>query len=103
MATSALTGAGVAPLRATLVETVGKDAISQVARERVVLNTRLVQLLGAARDKIAVLKEGVETRRPLELIALDARDLLSQYEAAVGRKSQDDLLDVIFSRFCIGK
>jgi tRNA U34 5-carboxymethylaminomethyl modifying GTPase MnmE/TrmE len=37
------------------------------------------------------------------MLAARAREVLSYYEEATGRRYQDGLLDVIFSRFCIGK
>jgi len=39
----------------------------------------------------------------MELVAEKAREALHLYEEATGRRYHDGLLDVIFSRFCIGK
>ncbi len=74
-----------------------------VARERLVLNQRLVSLLSSARERVEALKTSLESHNQLELLALDARSVLALYEEATGRRYQEDLLDVIFSRFCIGK
>jgi tRNA modification GTPase len=100
---SATRGDGIETLRRELVRAVAGDELSHVARERVVLNTRLVSLLEAARERVEALREAIESHNQLELLALEARALLGLYEDATGRRYQPDLLDTIFSRFCIGK
>jgi tRNA modification GTPase len=68
-----------------------------------VLNARLVSLLKTADERLGALESGFETRAPLEILAVDTREVLVCYEKATGRRYSDDLLDTIFSRFCIGK
>lgn len=101
--TSAQTGEGIDALRKTLVECVGRDQLDWIARERVVLNSRLITILRGARAKVAALATSFRDKAPLEVLALDARDALQQYESATGKRYSDDLLDTIFTRFCIGK
>lgn len=101
--TSALTGQGLDELRKSLVECVGRDRLNWIARERIVLNERLVALLGEALRRLDALEANLRVNTPLEILAVDARELLRQYEAATGKRYEDGLLDVIFSRFCIGK
>jgi tRNA modification GTPase len=74
-----------------------------VARERLVLNARLISLLEQTRERINVLKASLEKRAPLEILAVDAREALKLYETATGKRYTEDLLGTIFSRFCIGK
>jgi tRNA modification GTPase len=100
---SALTGEGIDGLTQALVSLVGGDRLTAMARERVVLNARLVSLLRSARACGDELRRSLESRQPLEMMAVEARDLLSYYEQATGRRYEAGLLDVIFSRFCIGK
>jgi tRNA U34 5-carboxymethylaminomethyl modifying GTPase MnmE/TrmE len=68
-----------------------------------VLNARLVRLLEDARLKLTELGAMIRHSEPLELVAEKAREALYLYEEATGRRYHDGLLDVIFSRFCIGK
>ena len=100
---SALTGRGMEELRAAMVRLTGAEALTRMARDRAVLNARLVALLEDARVQLAELAGMLRDREPLELIAVRARSVLADYEEAVGRKYHDGLLDAIFSRFCIGK
>jgi tRNA modification GTPase len=101
--TSALTGQGMGELRHAIVQAVAGEELSRIHRERLVLNERLVGLLDNARDRIEDLRASVESGNPLEIMALESREVLAIYEEATGRSYRDDLLDVIFSRFCIGK
>jgi tRNA modification GTPase len=100
---SALTGSGLDGLRAAMVRLTGAEALTRMARERTVLNARLVVLLEDARSQLEELAGMIRDREPLELIAVRARSVLADYEEAVGRQYYDGLLDAIFSRFCIGK
>jgi tRNA modification GTPase len=100
---SAETGEGVDSLRREIVRAVAGDELSRIARERVVLNGRLVSILQSAREKVETLRSSLESDNQLEIIALETRELLDLYEEATGRRYHADLLDVIFSRFCIGK
>jgi tRNA modification GTPase len=100
---SATTGEGIDELRHEIVRAVAGEELSRVARERVVLNSRMVSLLEAARERVDTLSAAIESHNHLELLALEAREVLGLYEDATGRRYQPNLLDAIFSRFCIGK
>jgi tRNA modification GTPase len=101
--TSSITGEGIRDIERALISKAASDGLSWVARERVVLNARIVSVLSQASDHLAALGSGLEERVPLELLAFEAREVLSCYEQATGKRYSEDLLDTIFSRFCIGK
>lgn len=100
---SALTGEGIDEIRRALLRLAGSEELAHAARDRAILNARLVALLSDARRRIDPLGQSVEAREALEILAVHARDVLSLYEEATGRRYHDGLLDAIFSRFCIGK
>jgi tRNA modification GTPase len=100
---SALTGDGLDELRAAILARTGARDLSRLARERSVLNARLAQLLRDARTELDELSAMIRRADSLELVAEKAREALHLYEEATGRRYQEGLLDVIFSRFCIGK
>ncbi len=100
---SARTGEGVDALKARLLECACKDELSRIARERIVLNSRHIDLLQSAKKECATIIDLFHRREALEILAVEIRELLHHYELITGRKYSDDLLDSIFSRFCIGK
>jgi tRNA modification GTPase len=103
IAVSAKTGEGIPALKSALVARVGGEALVRAARERVVLNARVAGLLRRADTACAALASSLGRGTSHELLAVEARELLSCYEEALGRRYADDVLDTIFSRFCIGK
>jgi tRNA modification GTPase len=99
LATSALTGMGIESLRGLLAERAHhhrKPALApSLSRCRHHVELCLEQLRRAHR--IVLFEE------PPELLALELRGALEQLGEMVGTVYTDDLLDRIFSRFCIGK
>ncbi|MCX5654978.1 MAG: 50S ribosome-binding GTPase [Planctomycetota bacterium] len=103
IATSAVTGQGIEELRAALVRAVaGGDVDRQAAGP--VLTARHRSALEAAAGALAraagLTRRGGEAG---ELAALELREALESLGAIVGQGAGPDLLDLVFSRFCIGK
>ncbi len=98
---SAKTGAGLEPLRRRLLETVGWEAAPEgvyIARERHVHALRQVQAhLETAATHLAA------QAHALDLLAEELRLAQNALNEITGEFTSDDLLGVIFSRFCIGK
>ena len=98
---SAKTGAGVDGLRHAMLEAVGaSDPVENafLARERHLSALREAQLhLSVAAGHLD------DVPPPLELFAEELRLVQAALGAITGEFSADDLLGVIFSRFCIGK
>ncbi|MCK4775117.1 MAG: tRNA uridine-5-carboxymethylaminomethyl(34) synthesis GTPase MnmE, partial [Candidatus Krumholzibacteria bacterium] len=59
------TNEGIDGLKQTMIEMVGRERLNWVARERLVLNARLIALLEQSRGRIDVLKTNLEQRAPL--------------------------------------
>jgi tRNA modification GTPase len=100
---SAKTGDGIDHLRAAIFELAGGENVVRLAKERAVLNARVEELLADAAAKLGGLRETLAESKELEVLAVDVRGILGCYESATGRRFEEGLLDVIFSRFCIGK
>jgi tRNA modification GTPase len=100
--TSALTGEGIAELRAAILQHVTGDTRSS-AESGFLTNARhqaLVRdsLRGLGRAQIAV-----QNKIPHEMLLLDLYDALRPLDEITGATTNDDILNLIFSRFCIGK
>ncbi len=101
VAVSAHTGAGLAALGATVARTlIGEVALSDA---HLVTNPRhreaLRQTAAAVDDALAGLREG----RPVDLIAVDLNAAVAALGTITGETVEADLLNTIFSHFCIGK
>jgi tRNA modification GTPase len=98
---SAVTGKGVEDLIAALVrfasETFRHSEPALVTRER--QRTRLNEVLGALRDARAKAEQGAGE----ELVAEDLRHALMGLGRLTGRVDVEEVLDVIFREFCVGK
>ena len=98
---SALTGQGLALLEHEVLELAGVDSAGEdtfIARER-----HVIALQEAQRHLAAATVHLTARSPPLELFAEELREAQSALSRITGEFTADDLLGVIFSRFCIGK
>ncbi len=98
---SAKTGAGVEQLRQVLLELAGWQGAGEgqfIARER---HLQALGAAGAHLDAAGALAR--EAAQQLDLFAEELRLAQEALSSITGEFSADDLLGVIFSRFCIGK
>jgi tRNA modification GTPase len=98
---SAKAGAGVDLLRAALLHVAGWQPGSEsvyLARER------HLSALRAASEHLALAADHADRNaQALDLFAEELRLAQEQLNSITGEFTSDDLLGVIFSRFCIGK
>jgi tRNA modification GTPase len=73
------------------------------AEPLLVANLRYVKILQKAKIVIAQALESLDNRLPPEFIAQDIQEALGCLDEILGKKFSEDLLDKIFSEFCIGK
>jgi tRNA modification GTPase len=90
---------GIDELKQALV-----DYVITVPLESVeVTNSRHKQALTLTRQALAHARQSAESDMSQEFIALDLREALDQAGRITGEATTDDILDDIFSMFCIGK
>jgi tRNA modification GTPase len=69
----------------------------------VMINSRHQAALQRARASLSHTIEAMKSERSLELVAMDLRMAANAVGEIVGKTTTEDLLDAIFSQFCIGK
>ena len=69
----------------------------------VMINSRHQEALRRAADSLQTTLEQLRAGTPLDLVAVDLRIGTNAVGEIVGRTTTEDLLDSIFSTFCIGK
>ena len=70
---------------------------------QVMINSRHQEVLGRARTATLQTLDALRADATLELVALDLRIAANAVGEIVGKTATEDLLDSIFSQFCIGK
>ena len=102
VATSALTGEGIAELRAKILHLIAGDAGAQ--RETAFLtNVRQKQLVTDAIAALDRAASALPRNIPHEMILLDLYSALRPLDDITGATTADDILNLIFRSFCIGK
>ena len=99
---SALTGEGVPELRARLVETIApRGRLEQEGG--FITSLRHEQLLKESREALIAARNAALLGIPHEMLLLDLYAAVRPIDAITGATTADDILNRIFSTFCIGK
>ncbi len=102
VSTSALTGEGITELRAAILRHIGGDAGTQ-AESGFLTNIRHQGLINDSLLALDAAKSAVDAKVPHEMLLLDLYNALRPLDAITGATTTDDILNLIFSTFCIGK
>jgi tRNA modification GTPase len=102
ISTSALTGEGISALRAAILNHVAGDAT--IHQETGFLTSvRHQKLVNDALTSLDAAAGAVADRVPHEMLLLDLYGALRPLDEITGATTTDDILNLIFSTFCIGK
>jgi tRNA modification GTPase len=100
--TSAATGEGIAELRGEILRHIGGASGAQ-AEPGFVTNIRHQGLIKDSLAALDAAKNAVAGKIPHEMLLLDLYAALRPLDAITGATTTDDILNLIFSTFCIGK
>ena len=98
--TSAVTGEGIAQLRDAILRIAGGQLSAAGAT---LTNLRQRDAVAAAVDALERAATAATTRTPHEMVLLDLYECLHALDSLTGQTTADDVLNRIFSSFCIGK
>jgi tRNA modification GTPase len=100
--TSAVTGEGIAELRGEILRHIGGEAGSQ-PESGFLTNVRHAGLIKDSLAALDAAKNAVAGKIPHEMLLMDLYNALRPLDAITGATTTDDILNLIFSTFCIGK
>ena len=100
--TSALTGEGIPELRQAILRLVAGDSGGQ-AEAGFLTNVRHQTLVQNSLAALEAAKLAVVNKIPHEMLLLDLYSALRPLDEITGATTTDDILNLIFSTFCIGK
>jgi tRNA modification GTPase len=100
--TSAATGTGIEKLRQEILRHIGGNA-GQQAESGILTNLRHQSLVRDSLSALDAAHAAVETKVPHEMLLMDLYNGLRPLDEITGATTTDDILNLIFSRFCIGK
>jgi len=100
--TSALTGAGIAELRQEILREVSGEGGSE-RPAGFLTNVRHQALVSESLAGLQAAEGAVVNHVPHEMVLMDLYNALRPLDAITGATTTDDILNLIFSSFCIGK
>jgi tRNA modification GTPase len=98
---SALTGEGISELRAGILRQIGGDSTQVEAG--FLTSIRHQNLVRESLAALDCATSAVAGRVPHEMLLLDLYNALRPLDAITGATTNDDILNLIFSTFCVGK
>jgi tRNA modification GTPase len=99
---SALTGQGIGELRTRILEQIAPGGPSQ-QEPGFITSLRHEHLLRESLEALEAARRAVDVGIPHEMLLLDLYGALRPIDAITGATTADDILNRIFSTFCIGK
>lgn len=98
---SAKNGLHTEVLKERMVDTVLQGQVQ--TENTIVTNARHYHALKEVEKSLVDIRNGLDQKLPGDLLALDIRRCLHYLSEITGEVTNDDMLDYIFSKFCIGK
>jgi tRNA modification GTPase len=100
---SALRGDGIEELKRGMVAAIVTGRVQRGGEELIPVNLRHKLVLERAKGLLGEALEGRRHGIPWDLTALEIKQVLSVLGEIVGQTTPEEVLEMIFSRFCIGK
>jgi len=100
---SARTGQGLERLRLEIYDSVVRSGIGGLGERTMVIEVRHKRALEEALEAVGRAKRGAGENISPELVALEIRSALEKIGEIVGETVSEDILERVFSQFCIGK
>ena len=99
---SALNNLGIDKLYEKITDLFNLDQIN-LDNEVLITNLRQKNLITRAIEHIQVTKNTMSNNMPLDIVAISIKEILEDLGSITGDEVSEDIIDEIFSKFCLGK
>ena len=99
---SALNNIGIEKLYGKISELFNLNEIN-LDNESIITNIRHKNLISKSIEDVKKTKETINNKMPLDIIAIFIKDILSDLSNITGEEVSEDIINEIFSKFCLGK
>lgn len=99
---SALNNIGIEKLYEKISELFNLNEIN-LDNESIITNIRHKNLISKSIKDVKKTKETIDNKMPLDIIAIFIKDILSDLSNITGEEVSEDIINEIFSKFCLGK
>lgn len=103
ISTSAIKASGLQELEELIAHLFFNEGIENSQNDVVVTNARHIGLLNRANASLKAVVDGLDSGLPVDLVQIDMTNCWDLLGEITGDSYQDELLDQLFSQFCLGK
>ncbi|MGL4629413.1 MAG: tRNA uridine-5-carboxymethylaminomethyl(34) synthesis GTPase MnmE, partial [Cetobacterium sp.] len=100
---SALEKIGIDSMEKEIYNYIVSGQVEDSSQKLVITNVRHKSALEKTKQAVENIFETIDMGLPMDLIAVDLKEALDSLSEVTGEISNEDLLDHIFSNFCVGK
>ncbi len=101
--TSAIKDDGTEKLEELIAHLFFNEGIESSQNDVMVTNARHISLLHQAKDALSSVLDGIDSGMPVDLVQMDMRRCWDLLGEITGDSYNGELLDQLFSQFCLGK
>ena len=80
-----------------------EEKVEDSSEKLIITNIRHKTALEKTKESIKSIFETIDTGMPMDLISVDLKEALDNLSEITGEISSEDILDHVFSNFCVGK
>ena len=99
---SAMTGDGIEELYQTIAKMFSLDEIN-LDNDVIITNLRHKNLISKAIENVKKSRDTINQKMPIDIIAIFIKDILEDLGNITGEEVTEDIINEIFSKFCLGK
>jgi tRNA modification GTPase len=94
---------GIEDMEEKIYNFISEEEVEDSSEKLIITNIRHKSALDKTKIAIDSIFETIDTGMPMDLISVDLKEALDSLSEITGEISSEDILDHVFSNFCVGK